>query len=757
MNSASHSRSWAGGRPRAGLRVLLALAAALAAGCAGTPPESEPAPQPPATRGASGDADQDDARALQRRASAPGTRGFSQQGTGSFVDQPPPVPRNWRQGEDGGITLDFQGAELREVINVILGELLQVNYVVDDGVRGQATLHTNRPVQREDLVPILESVLQLNDAALVAAEEGYRIVPMAGAAKQGPAVGVGRRLAGRPGFAVQVLPLRYVPAEAVQPVIEPFIPAGTSLQVNAERNLLVVSGPSRQVQQLVRTVGIFDADWLSGMSFALQPLAKAGAAEVAEEVTQLLESGAGGLSEGMIRLLPIERLNAVLIISRQPEYLQRVRTLVGRFDQSAGGVGRSLHVYYVRHGQSEDLARVLNELFAEGQGLGRAQAAGRGAGQRGGESLGGASPLQSDLNAPPAPPAVAAAAAAAREAAGAQAAPAEASQPSAGAGPVRPAELSTVDIISDPANNALLVMSTDAEFRVLEDALRKLDMPRRQVLVEATIAEVTLTDNLQYGLQWFLDDSIGDTTNQALFSTGGATIPRASVPGFSYSLTNSAGVVRLLFDVLASESKLKILSSPQVLVIDNQTANIRVGDQIPIITRSSSSVGDPDAPVVSEVQFRDTGVLLQVTPHINAGGMVTMEISQEVSEPSADEFAAGNVSILQRSVTSSVAVSSGETVVLGGLIRENKNDTVTGIPFLMNLPVIGKLFSRTVDNTSRTELVVTITPRVITDGAQAREAAWELMQRMRNLKSTDLGRPESDLVGPRDGVSGESQ
>ncbi len=746
MNSASHSLSWAGRRPTwAGL----ALAAALAVGCAGTPPESEPAPQPPATRGATGEADQDDARAPQRRAPAPGTRGFSQQGTGSFVAQPPPVPRNWRQGEDGGITLDFQGAELREVINVILGELLQVNYAVDDGVRGQATLHTNRPVQREDLVPILESVLQLNDAALVAAEEGYRIVPMAGAAKQGPAVGVGRRLAGRPGFAVQVLPLRYVPAEAVRPVIEPFIPAGTSLQVNAERNLLVVSGPSRQVQQLVRTVGIFDADWLSGMSFALEPLAKAGAAEVAEEVTQLLESGAGGLSEGMIRLLPIERLNAVLIISRQPEYLQRVRTLVGRFDQSSGGVGRSLHVYYVRHGKSEDLARVLNELFADGEGLMPPSTAA--AAEGGAASAASAPPPPQPAAEGGTPPATV------EEAVSAAVAGAQRSAPARRAPAAKEADTG-LNVIADPANNALLVMATEAEYQVIERALRQLDIARRQVLVEATIAEVTLTDNLQYGLQWFLDGTLGDEyATQGLFSTGGSTIPRASVPGFSYSLTNAAGVVRLLFDVLASESKLKILSSPQVLVIDNQTANIRVGDQIPIITRSTSSVSDPDAPVVNEVQFRDTGVLLQVTPHINAGGMVTMEISQEVSEPSADEFAAGNVSILQRSVTSSVAVSSGETVVLGGLIRENKNDTVTGIPILMNLPVIGKLFSRTVDNTARTELVVTITPRVITDGAQAREAAWELMQRMRNLKSTDLGRPESDLVGPRDGVPGESQ
>lgn len=746
MNSASHSLPRAGGGPWAGL----ALAAALAAGCAGTPPESEPAPQPPAaTRGDTGEAAQDDARAPQPRAAAPGTRGFSQEGTGSFVDRPAPVPRNWRQGEDGGITLDFQGAELREVINVILGELLKVNYVVDDGVRGQATLHTNRPVQREDLVPILESVLQLNDAALVAAEEGYRIVPMAGAAKQGPAVGVGRRLAGRPGFSVQVVPLRYVPAEAVRPVIEPFIPAGTSLLVNAERNLLVVSGPSRQVQQLVRTVGIFDADWLSGMSFALEPLGQAGAAEVAEEVTQLLETGAAGLSEGMIRLLPIERLNAVLIISRQPEYLQRVRTLVGRFDQGGGGVGRSLQVYYVRHGKAEDLARVLNELFADGEGLvspSMASAAAD-AGQAASASP-PPPPPSGEGGAPPATveEAVSAAVAGARGSAPARRAPAAEGGDTG------------LNVIADPANNALLVMATEAEYRVIERALRQLDIPRRQVLVEATIAEVTLTDNLQYGLQWFLDGTLGDEyATQGLFSTGGATIPRASVPGFSYSLTNAAGVVRLLFDVLASESKLKILSSPQVLVIDNQTANIRVGDQIPIITRSTSSVSDPDAPVVNEVQFRDTGVLLQVTPHINAGGMVTMEISQEVSEPSADEFAAGNVSILQRSVTSSVAVSSGETVVLGGLIRENKNDTVTGIPFLMNLPVIGKLFSRTVDNTARTELVVTITPRVITDGAQAREAAGELMQRMRNLKATDLGRPESNLMGPRDGASGEDQ
>jgi general secretion pathway protein D len=636
-----------------------------------TAPPASPSPEPAAEA-----PDQPDEQATKDGLS------FVQQGTGVLIGDAPP-PRTAAAVGEEGITLNFEGADLREVVKVILGDLLSVNYVIADNVRGKATLHTHSPVSREALLPVLESTLQLNGAALMPTVEGYQVVSLDNAAREGAQMSVGRRLTGATGYRIQVVPLQYVGAAALGEVLEPFVPQGASVQVDEARNLLMLTGPSTRLAELLRTIEMFDVDWLAGMSFELYVLERAEPALVTEEIEKLLSGAGNDLLGGMIQLVPIERLAAVLVIAKRPRYLDRARGLLRRFDQEGHGDVRSLQVYPLRHGKATEVAGVLNEVFSASGG-GERQSAAEG-------------------------------------------------EAAAGAGRLPQA----VPIIADEANNALLVMATSLEYRAIEQAIRKLDIARRQVLVEASIAEVTLSDNLQYGLQWFLRGSLGNNQQQARLTDAG--LASSVARGFSYSLTDSDGFVRLLFDALASESKLKILSSPQLLVIDNQTASIRVGDQIPIITRTSSSSTDTDAPLVNEVQFRDTGVLLQVTPRINAGGMVTLEINQEVSEPSADEFAAGNVSILQRTINTSVAVQSGETVLLGGLIRENKNDSLTGIPWLSRLPLLGPLFGRTVDNSTRTELVITITPRVINNGEEARDAARELMQRMRSLELRDSG------------------
>lgn len=647
------------------------------------------------------------------QAARSGARGFELRGTGRFTGDLGATSGGWVASESGEFTLNFEAADLREVVKVVLGDLLGANYIISDKVRGQMTLHTERPVERSALLPILESALQLTGNALIASSGGYLVVPLAEAGRFGLVSGDGPGLLGRAGFQLQVVPLRYVSANALRPALEPFLPAGAVLQVNAANNLFLMAGSAEVLGQFVETVQLFDVDWLAGMSFALYPLQRAEASGLVEELRQVFSLDEDGPLKGLIRLLPIERLNAVLLISQRPQYLDDVRSMIARLDQDIGGAGRIMEVYYLQHAKASVVAGTLQQLYSD-------------------ESEDLELPVSPDLSEP-------LPLAAADEAGEAPLA--------VGAG-----EVGRVQIIGDEDNNALLVMATAADHRVVQRAIRKLDIPRRQVLVEATIAEITLSDNLQYGVQWFLNGAIGGySTRTSLFSGNSASLPNAVAPGFSFSLTNQAGVVKALFDLLANESKLKVLSSPQVMVIDNQTANIRVGSQIPVITRSSSSVTNPDAPIVNEVQFRDTGVLLQVTPQINAGGTVTLEISQEVSEPSADEFAGGNVAILQRTITSSVVVQSGETVVLGGLIRENETETLTGIPGISKIPLLGKLFSRTVENTSRTELVVTITPFVVTDRSEAREANQELMRRMRSLSGRVISTSATGSATPDEG------
>ena len=284
--------------------------------------------------------------------------------------------------------------------------------------------------------------------------------------------------------------------------------------------------------------------------------------------------------------------------------------------------------------------------------------------------------------------------------------------------------------MADQDNNAILIMASPADYRMIEAAIRQLDIQPRQVLINAIISEVTLNDELDYGVGWFLS---GDRFELG-FNTplpGGA---QAAGEGLALAIFNGSDETRLFFDLLASKSDVKFLSAPQVMVRDNQTATIRVGDQIPVTTRSSQSTSDPDAPIVTEVQFRDTGTLLTVTPRINAGGQVTLDISQEVSLPGTEPAVGGggNVSIAQRTIDSSVTVHGGQTVVLGGLIRETVTAARSGIPLLMDIPWLGELFSSNSENVGRTELIVTISPTVVENQRDAEMVTEELRQRMKS-------------------------
>jgi general secretion pathway protein D len=661
-------------------------------------------------------------------ATAQASRGFIDKGTGAFVRAPKDNRESWQVETGGDVTLNFEAADLKEMVKVVLGDILKVNFFIDDRVQGRVTLHTNRPVNKEALLPILEAALQANNAALLMEPNGYRVVPVASAARSAMSAKVGRVLASGVGYRIQVVPLRYAAVGKLQQVLDPFIPEGVTLRADEGRNLLILGGSSRALVELIQTIEIFDVDWLRGMSFGLFALESADASSLATELGTILGLQDPDGLHGMLKLLPIKRLNAVLVISRRPEHLDQAALFIRRLDQGADGEGRRLHVYALSHGKAEETARILTQIYATG--------------------------------AVPSFSAITAQHVDAAATGSSPDAPADATAKPPDVTKVnRSADIGAVPIYADTANNALLVLATAEEYASIEAAVRKLDVARRQVLVEATIAEVTLSDNLQYGLQWFIRGTLDDYRGRGgLSSTTSSSLANAVAPGFSYSLTDTAGIVRMLFDSLASESKLKVLSSPQVLVMDNETASIRVGDQIPIVTRSSSSVSDSNAPIINEVQYRDTGVLLRVTPHINAGGMVSLEINQEVSEASSDAFASGNVSILQRTVESSVAVQSGETIVLGGLIRESKTSTVTGVPILSKIPLLGKLFSRTVEGVARTELVITITPRVLNSPKQTREASLELIRHMQNLNSlgTDLMAPYPASEQALKGSSGEA-
>jgi general secretion pathway protein D len=518
--------------------------------------------------------------------------------------------------------------------------------------------------------------------------------------------------------------LKYISAPEMEKILQPFAPEDGILHVDPMRNLLMLAGTSLELANLQETINIFDVNWLKGMSVALYTLQNAESENVAAELESLFGENSGTPLAGMFRFIPVERINGILAITPQQEYLRDIRTWVDRLD---GIVGDRLYVYDVQNGDAEYIAGILTQLFEGISADTAVRASGRvapgrapasltsgesSAEQTGSQGQGGAaaSPL-GDLT-------------------GGAISIMQASGPVGsglgnGGGEVR--------VIADTENNSLLIWADDQNYEKVLNALRKIDVTPRQVLIEATIAEVALSDDLRYGFQWYFQNNVG--AYEGVGSLGLPTnVPLETSPpnplllnNFSYALVDNAGFIRAFMQTLAEESKLRVLSSPQLMVIDNQEANFRVGNQVPVKTSETVTSGGN---TVESIEFKDTGVLLTVRPQVNAGGLVTMELNQEVTNVGEIDDATGQRTFLQRTINSKVAIQSGKTIVLGGLILESDSTGKSGIPILHKLPVLGPLFGSTTNEFGRTELIVLITPRVIDSSGEAEKVTSELRRRM---------------------------
>jgi general secretion pathway protein D len=654
---------------------------------------------------------------------------------GSGVFSAPPAGRSRATvatDAAGEITLNVVDAELREVVRLVLEDALGASYVIDPAVAGRITIQTTRPLPAEDLVPTLDAVLRMNGAALVQSGDLYQVVPIEQALTSGPLTDVRPLPAARlPGFGVVVVPVRFVAAGALAEILQPFAPPGGAIQVDAARNLLLLAGSSEQLATLQELVAIFDVDWLSGMSFGLFPLETAEAAQLALELEQVFGAAAEGPLAGIVRVIPIERLNAVLVVSTQPAYLDQAETWVERLDREGEGDEPEIYVYNVQNARATNLAEVLGEIFAaRTTTVGEPSLLAPGLepvelGSTSGFELGARETLDEEEEELPE----------ARERGGTrtQARGRTAVRPLATASSLAQTTGTGVEdeirIIADDTTNSLVIQAKPREYRKIRDALEKLDVLPLQVLIEATIAEITLNDQLQYGVEWFFRS--GDFR----FTQGSELMPPSLFPGFSALF--SSDDIRVVLNALERVTDVDVISSPQLLVLDNQTARLQVGDQVPITTQQATSVGDADAPIVNSVELRDTGVILTVTPRVNANGLVILEIQQEVSDvvETAGETTSERTTptINQRQISSTVAVQSGETVALGGLITDDRQRTRSGLPILSRIPILGALFGTRTNDYRRTELLVLLTPSVIGSQAEARAATDELRRRMRGV------------------------
>lgn len=612
------------------------------------------------------------------------------------------------------IVLNFQAADIQEVAKVVLGDLLGLNYLIDPAVSGTVTTETSAGLRRSELLPVLEVLLSYNNAALVTHGEMVEIIPSSRAIRAHSPLR-SDYVAGA-GHAMHIYPLRYIGVEEMQKILEPVLAEGALVYADPRRNLLILAGNRMEQAQYRQTVASFDVNWMAGMSVGLFRLKAGSPDDIAAEIAAALGDDSGKVMSGLVRLVEIERLNALLAISPSEDALVEVRRWIKRLDVAGDTREPRLYVLRLQNAKAVDVAAILAQLFTDNTNssakLGKPRLA---PGNRAEEVM-SESFAANEANAAPA----------ARQLAPMLQLEGEGAALNVG---------SDVRVIADETNNALVIMATPRDYELMAQAIQKLDIVPLQVLIEATIVEVTLNDSLEYGVEWFFKNGFGPgKAGRGLLDLGAPGVGTLT-PAFSYAVIDGLENVRVVLNALETESNVDILSSPSLMVLDNQTASINVGDEIPVPTSQSVSNLDSAARTVNEIQFRNTGVSLQVTPRVNAGGLVTMEIEQEVSDAIPTTSSDLNApTIQQRRIASTVAVQSGQTIVLGGLIRESRAQNESGVPFIRGIPVIGKLFGNTSDQSQRTELLVLITPRAVADNREAQSVTDEYVQKMRTLR-----------------------
>jgi len=664
-----------------------------------------------------------------------------------------------------GYELNFENTPVTGVAKVVLGDILGLGYMVDPRVQGTVTLSSGRPVSKGDLLFVLESALRLSGAALVRDKGGYIILPGADAAGSGTVDAVART---EPGFGITVIPLQHVSAPTVIKLLDSFALKPGTVRAEPSRNLVLIQGSGTDRRTAIQTVMDFDADWMRGQSVGIYPLHNSAPEAIMSELERIMDSGEGGLSASLVKLQPIARLNAVMVVTAKPALLKTAGMWITRLDKS-DTASTGIKVYHVRYGDAKQIAGLLNDIFVGRSGGGLDSASnqiapgagvavsssgsdqqglripgarsapgssptGSSAGFGGAGGVGGASTQggsASDIVASRSGPFGRGASS------GSGSGSTFGSAPSSGAGGA--GVLPGVRITADTVNNTLLIYANQESYRIIEQTLRQLDRPQLQVAIDATIAEITLNDSLSYGVQFFIkgmDVGAHDDKGSAGLSTGASAIIGRTLPGFNFLLGPELEP-RMILQALHNVTDVKVLSTPSVVVMDNQVATLQVGDQVPVATATATVIGATGAPIVNTIDYRNTGVILRVVPRINANGNVLLDIEQEISNVSSTANTGTlTPTVSQRKVKSSIGVASGQTVLLAGLISENTSGNRSGIPLVDQLGELGKLIGSNSKATQRTELIIFIRPQIIRDGVDAMRVAEELRTKLRGKLGT---------------------
>ena len=686
------------------------------AGCMANPSAQLESPQQVDLRAkAQGKIDRREGAALSNGASG-GQTFFpgSSAGLGENGGEPPPGI-----SESGGkFSINLDRADINEASRLVLGETLGLNYVVDPRVQGTITLSSSRPLAAREVLDAFEAALRHNGAALIQSDGLAKVVALQEVLEGEP--GVADLDSGKtsPGYGVSAVPLRYISGANMMELMDSFVARGGSVRASKSGNLILVRGSAAERRTMVEIILSFDVDWMENQSASIATLSYATPEEVVAKIEAVFAEDSESAGRNAVKVIPLERLNGVVVIANSQVKVKRAMTWIRRLDQ-ASVTETNYFVYAVQNGSAVALAEILKSTFLDQQ-----SSAG---------TTGEVAPNQPTVQV-------------GTGTAGTGTQPTTPDQPSsdgktdrqdvtlpsstettASTTPPQGDSPSGIRITPNAANNTIVIRASQRDYRKILATLRKLDAPSVQVLINTTIMEVALNNDLRYGVQAYLK---GKDVSGGVFGSGGLTL-KPSFPGMNF-FVGSAADPRVVVDALSAVTKVRIVSSPSILVLENETATIKVGDQVPVKTQETNSTIN-DQTVTNSFVYRDTGVILTVKPRVTASGVVTIELGQQLSSVTAGSGSSDNPTFSQRSITSKVSVPSSQTVLLGGLISGTESREKDGVPGVNRIPILGDLIGKTENSSRRNELIVFITPQIIEDGEDASRASEELRNKMKSL------------------------
>lgn len=590
------------------------------------------------------------------------------------------------------LTAAYVGADIPSVINQVLGEFLKIDYSIAPDVSGVVTMRVDNVKSRLAAIDALRAALKPNGITVI---DRGDFVAISRGFDQGAPAQAGVLEPGQPsppGGGVIVFTPRFVNPTQLASLVAPFAPSATVVIVDDTRRFILVRGDEASINAVSSAAAMFDVDWFAQVSVATFDLREISPADLIAELKPVL-----GPSISSVDLIPVPRLSKLIVLARNPQLLPVVRGWVERLDVPSASVSAGLLVYRAKHTSADTLAQSLRET-SSGASLAQPTSP-----QTGGTTSATVRMPGVDLSTP-------------------------AQQVGLSSTPQQ------VSVSSNLSQNAVIVRGDATQVAEAKALLEALDQPPPQVLIEAAIVEVTLGNELQYGINWRgIEERFKGT-----FTDAANGQVNSNFPGFALTYVNAD--IDVALNLLSSITKVEVISRPSLVALNNETANLQVGDQVPIVTQTAISVTDPDAPIVNQTVYRDTGVILEVVPRVRAGGMVELEVAQEVSQVARTTSSGiDSPTIQQRKIESKLLVPSGQSVALGGLISTVHTGGVTGIPLLMDIPLLGQLFRSDTRIVERTELIVFVTPRVLVNGQAAVEATDELRQAFRKLEE-ELGK-----------------